>query len=196
MPDFMYDPAFQIVFDETYRASLPPQVAALLDEPDPVHRLAAAQTLAAQGYVIDVPIQVWNWNPYMTMAYRSIDGFTWVPSALQPSVSLLTPLSNNPPYDPYDPTSPPVGSIKVSLALADYPAFKPAPPPPPSPSIAMVGSLAFGNTYKAGAGTIILGNSVNVFDGEEISQDGAVYTAHVSHGPFGIVAFYSKRLPV
>lgn len=197
MSDFMFDRNTQIVFDEAYRASLPPQVAALLDISDSVARMATAQGLAAAGFIIDVPIQVWGWNPYATMAYRLIDGFTWVPNALQPSVGYdVGQASAGPPYVPYDPSKPPASSIRVSVNPADFPPYIPPAPKPdlPAPGAAkFVGELSFGNTYKAGPGTVINGNSVNVFDGEEKPQDGFVYIAKVSHGLFGIVVLYNRK---
>jgi len=192
MSDFIFDAAAQLVFDEAYRASLAPQVAALLDMQDSVLRMATAQNLASQGFLIDVPIQVWGWNPYVTMALRQIDGFTWVPSALQPSVGYSIGSNDNPPFVPYDPSKPPQGSIKVSVNPVDFPPFLPVPAASTPKATNVVGDLAFGNTYKAGPGVVISGNSVNVFDGEPFTTPVGTFTAKVSKSPFGIVVLFEK----
>lgn len=200
MPDIVFDRAAQTVFDETYRASLDPRVAALLDlDPtDLTTRMTKAAGLAAEGLIIDVPIQVWGWDAYVTMNLRKIDGFTWVPSALQPSVGYSIhvesgPGADNPPYIPYDPTKPPAGSIRVSTDPADFPPFAAPAPAPPAPSTDLVGAVAFGNVYKAGPGVIISGNSCNVFDGEPVTQAGATYKAKVTKSPFGIVVMWERQ---
>jgi hypothetical protein len=55
---------------------------------------------------------VWGWDPGKTMAMRQDMGYTWVPSALQPSVT-ATPGLTAPGMTPYDPKNPPAGSIAV-----------------------------------------------------------------------------------
>lgn len=87
-------------------------------------RDAAALKLAQQGFLIDVPIHVWNWEPVGTMLVRQHQGFTWVPSGLQ------APGGGSGPVPP--------GAIKVSIDAKDYPPFDP-PPPPPTPPQDLIG---------------------------------------------------------
>jgi hypothetical protein len=101
---------------DAYWAEQPPAVQALRNIPDD-QRAAAAQDLANQGYTIDVPIMVWGWDPLVTMTQRAADGFTWVPSALQPAVP-VAPGDSFPNLPSYDPNTPPPGSIPVSTAFA------------------------------------------------------------------------------
>jgi len=73
--------------------------------------------LAQQGFTIDVPIMVWGWNPLVTMQLRQADGYTWVPSGLQPPIP-VTPGIQMAGYTSYDPNHPPAGSIKVTTDFA------------------------------------------------------------------------------
>ncbi len=133
-------------FDQAYWASQPPEVQAIESMASPE---ATALSLAAKGFVIDVPIMIWKWDPWKVMRLRQQYGYTWVPSALQPPIQ-EAPGINEPGLTPYDPNNPPAGSIKVSTNLADYPPFNPPAPAPPSPQTTdYVGSLDFGNTYFA-----------------------------------------------
>ncbi len=102
---------------EAYWASQPPAVQALQNCPDD-EKAALAQQLANEGYTIDVPIMVWGWDPLATMIQRQEDGYTWVPSALQPSVD-IAPGVSVPGETSYNPNDPPAGSIQVSIAFAD-----------------------------------------------------------------------------
>ncbi len=102
--------------DQAYWAEQPPAVQALQYTPDD-QRGALAQQLASQGYTIDVPIMVWNWDPLATMVQRQIDGYTWVPS-LQQAPTAVAPGINFPGLASYDPSKPPPGSIPVSTAFA------------------------------------------------------------------------------
>lgn len=102
--------------DDAYWAEQPTPVQALRNMTDP-DRSAMALQLAQQGYAIDVPIMVWGWDPLTTMVERQNYGYTWVPSALQSPVALAPGLSY-PGLTPYDPNSPPPGSIKVSTDFA------------------------------------------------------------------------------
>jgi hypothetical protein len=102
--------------DQAYWAQQPPAVQALQNM-DPADRVAAAETLAKQGYTIDVPIMAWGWDPLTTMVERQNYGYTWVPSGLQSPVPLPPGLSF-PGLPSYDPNNPPAGSIQVSTAFA------------------------------------------------------------------------------
>ena len=102
---------------EAYWAEQPPAVQALQYAPDD-QKAAMAQQLANEGYTIDVPIMVWGWDPLATMIQRQEDGYTWVPSALQPS-SDIAPGVSMPGEASYNASNPPAGSIQVSTAFAD-----------------------------------------------------------------------------
>src|ERR1700693_3400963 len=114
----------QTAFDKAYWASEPPELQALPAIEDFTQRSTRAAVLAAQGFVVDVPIMVWSWDPYLVMTMRSNYGYTWVPSALQSNV-LVAPGVSQPGTVPYDPAHPPTGSIRVSTSLADYPPLNP-----------------------------------------------------------------------
>lgn len=102
---------------DAYWAEQPPAIQALRTMPDD-ERFAAAQELAKQGYSIDVPIMVWGWDPLTTMTIRQNDGYTWVPSALQPNTTIGPGIVNVWNLPSYDPNHPPPGSIKVSTDFA------------------------------------------------------------------------------
>lgn len=165
--------------NEIYQASKPPVVRALFAMPsgDPRDQLAAQ--LAQQGYLIDVPIDMWNWDAVTTMSTRQMYGFTWVPSALQPPLNGAVGTGPVPP-----------GSIKVSTNAADYPPFDP-PPPLPVQSTNMVGALLYGNIYAYGPGAVVNGKFV-VTNGEEVTQDGVQYKAHVSQALMGTTVYFEK----
>ena len=80
---------------------------------DQEQREATATQLANEGYSIDVPIMVWGWDPSITMAMRQSDGYTWVPSALQPPVEVSPGLPSVGTLAAYNPNNPPPGSIAV-----------------------------------------------------------------------------------
>lgn len=189
-------------FDQAYWAAQPPEVRALPEIEDPAGRATRGAQLATQGFTIDVPIMVWGWDPYLVMKMRSDYGYTWVPSALQPPVSVVPGVSI-PGIPPYDPANPPAGSITVppmsqldgvsaddSAFLAKYyPPFSPAAgnggsasaAPPSDP----VGAQSLGNLYLSVAG--------------DTYQDGAKYTdgrgaflKHVVVTPFGRTSYWEK----
>jgi hypothetical protein len=101
---------------DAYWAMQPPEVQALRDMPDE-QRYGAAQQLARQGFTIDVPIMVNGWDPLKTMTLRQLDGYTWVPSGLQPDIQ-LGPKLTFPGLTSYDASNPPQGSIQVSTDFA------------------------------------------------------------------------------
>ena len=102
---------------DAYWAEQPPAVQALRDMPDN-QKFEAARNLAAEGYTIDVPIMVWGWDPLVTMTLRQNDGYTWVPSALQPNIPIGPGITNVWNLPSYDANHPPPGSIKVSTDFA------------------------------------------------------------------------------
>jgi len=138
----------QATFNALYYASKPPAVAALKDIGDDGKRVAAANALAIQGYVIDLQIDGLGDDPFWYMTFRKENGYTWWPSALQPPISELPGLAGFPGVTPYDPLHPPPGSIKVSIDPADYPPFNPPKPvvPPPAETASPVGPLCMGST--------------------------------------------------
>ena len=102
---------------DAYWAEQPEAVQALRDMPED-RKFFAAQDLAAKGYTIDVPIMVWGWDPLVTMTLRQNEGYTWVPSALQPNIPIGPGVTNPWNLPGYDPNRPPAGSIKVSTDFA------------------------------------------------------------------------------
>jgi hypothetical protein len=102
---------------DSYWASQPPEVQALRDIPDEAQRTAKAHELADQGYLIDVPIMVWNWDPLTTMVVRQNQGFTWVPSANQKPVPVAPGLTFAG-LPSYDAKNIPPGAIPVTTDFA------------------------------------------------------------------------------
>jgi hypothetical protein len=101
---------------QAYWAAQPPAVQAL-QKTSGDEAVALGTKLAQQGYAIDVPIVVWHWNPLQTMLLRQADGYTWIPSALQPPV-VNPPGFNTPGYAKYDAQNPPKGSVLVTTDFA------------------------------------------------------------------------------
>lgn len=179
-------PASVTLTDDIYWAAQPVAVQAIraypVDGPD---RGAKAVDLAKQGYKIDFPIMVWGWNAPACMFQRQIDGLTWVPNALQPSIGLSRPDSSNPPYDPYDPNNQPAGSITVSVDAVDYP---PVAPVGSKPALPKVGNAIAGDMYAQGPGSVDpeTGRLI-VANGDVVAQDGVEYTAEVYAGGLGVI---------
>ncbi len=179
-------PTMHQQFDAAYWASQPPEVQALQTIADPDQRATQAAALATNGFTIDVPIMVWGWDPYLMMTLRAQFGYTWVPSALQPPVTIAPGLAQ-PGVVAYDPLHPPPGSIKVSTNIADYPPFNPpAQPTPQTPSgDDPVGLQSIGTIYLSVPG--------------ETYSDGAIFTdargtfqKHLVMTPFGRNAYWEK----
>src|SRR5579872_7409002 len=125
----------QTAFDKAYWASEPPELQALPAIDDMSQRTLRAAALAAKGFIVDVPIMLWGWDPYLVMTMRANFGYTWVPSALQPNIA-AAPGVTQPGTAAYDRMHPPAGSIKVSTNIADYPPFQ---TPAASPQLAADG---------------------------------------------------------
>ncbi len=171
----------QSEFDQAYWASEPPEIvaafgpASTLSQDD---RTTRAVQLAQQGFTIDIAIMVWDWDPYLVMTMRANYGFTWVPAALQPPITVAPGLSF--PGAAYDPNSPPAGSIPVSVNIANYPPYAPpastapAAPPPQDP----VGLQSVGNLYLS-----VVGDSYP--DGAEYTDSRGTFLKHVVITPFG-----------
>ena len=101
---------------DAYWAAQPAAVQQLRDIPDLNARTGMAQKLADQGYTIDKAIMVWGWDPLKTMLTRKAYGYTWAPSWNQGNVS--TPGLALAGQTPYDPNTPPAGSIAVNTDFA------------------------------------------------------------------------------
>lgn len=172
-------------FDQAYWASQPPEIQAL-QTIDPAQRATQAATLATNGFIIDVQIMVWGWDPYLVMSMRAQYGYTWVPSALQPPISIAPGLTE-PGVVPYNPADPPPGSIKVSTNIADYPPYAPPTPPPstsptPAPSDP-VGVQTIGNIYTSVPGD-------NYPNGATYTDPRGTFQKQVIVTPFGRVSYW------
>jgi hypothetical protein len=173
-------------FDQAYWASQPPEVQALPGISDSTQRAGKAATLATNGFTIDVPIMVWGWDAYLVMTMRVQFGYTWVPSALQPPVT-IAPGLGQPGVIAYDPLHPPPGSIKVSTNIQDFPPFNPpAPPTPQTPAGGdPVGLQAIGNIYLS-----VPGDSYQ--DGAKFTDTRGTFQKHMVVTPFGRNAYWEK----
>lgn len=108
-------------FDNAYWAAQPIPVQQLKGmDPTTGVLYSTAMKLAGQGYFIDVPIMVWQWDPYMTMEARIASGYATYPDALG------------------------LQTKKVSVTLSDYPAI-PVPVPPAGELIGVI--IGFGPYY-------------------------------------------------
>lgn len=117
-------------FNKTYWASKTPEVAALDGmEAFSLGRTALAVQLASKGVKVDMDIDAYGSSAWHTMKLRKQYGYTWVPSLLQPPVP-VAPGLYFPGVPSYDPASPPIGSVKVSVDVKDYPAVVVEAPPP------------------------------------------------------------------
>ena len=126
MPDIATD-ATQAQYDAAYLAAQPPAVKTLMGLPGGSPRIAAAQTLVAEGYLVDTTIMVWAWSAYYTMKSRLAYGYTWVPSAGMPPIQ-EAPGDDQPGVPPYDAAVMPKGGLLVTLDIDLLtPALFPAP---------------------------------------------------------------------
>jgi hypothetical protein len=169
-----------------YLASLDPRVLALYNMPlaagaEMAARVATAQLLHAQGIAIDLCIVILQWDPATTMYLRQTSGLSWV-------------------YDAFGPSgggsgAPPAGMLTLPVST-DANAFPPfaAAPVPPTPSTNLVGPQIAANLYETGPGVITSpASACNITDGEQVDQNGVMYTAHVSTGLMGISAYFTKN---
>lgn len=175
----------QSAFDKTYWASQPPELRALPSIDDFEQRSLRAADLAAKGFVVDVPIMVWNWDPYLVMTMRSDYGYTWVPSALQSNIR-VAPGVTQPGAVPYDPARPPSGSIRVSTSLADYPPLN---PPAPTPLQATDGDPVGIQSLA----TLFLSVPGEAYpDGAKFTDTRGTFLKHVTFTPFGRTNYWEK----
>ena len=176
----------QTDFNAAYYASQPSGLQQL-----PVST-GEAQTFAGAGFIIDVPIMVWGYDPWTTMKIRQDNGMTWVPSALQLplgdprgfALPNVTPLPGQQAY----PSTPPAGSIKVRTNPADFPTFGPATPVPPSQTPAsadFVGPEAIGNLY------LVLPGDPTA-NGQKVTDSRGTFLKVSVQTPFGFSVHYEK----
>jgi hypothetical protein len=181
----------QSTFDQAYWASQPPEIltafgpASTLSEDDRTNR---ATVLAQQGFTIDIPIMVWNWDPYLVMTMRASYGYTWVPAALQPPITVAPGLSF--PGAVYDPNNPPPGSIPVTVNIADYPPYVPPTPPVPQSPTAVdpVGVQSIGNLYLSVPGEAYP-------DGAQYTDSRGTFVKHIAITPFGRNSYWELVSP-
>ncbi len=149
-----------------------------------------ARKLALAGCTIDVPIQVWGWDPVLVMATRQADGFQYVASGLMGYMAA--------------PGQPLPGAIRVSVSAADYLSLEPIAAPPDTTSmvdkiivrdkdgnvISSTPNLLFvdpdGTGHFAPGPGAYSSKGITVHSGDKFKQDGVVYTADVATGPLGI----------
>lgn len=175
----------QTAFDKAYWASQPPELQALPAIDDMSQRTLRAAALAAKGFIVDVPIMVWSWDPYLVMTMRANYGYTWVPSALQPNIA-VAPGVTQPGTASYDPSHPPGGSIKVSTNIADYPPFNvPAPSPQAAGDGDPVGVQSIGTLYLSTVGDASP-------DGAKFTDSRGTFLKHVILTPFGRANYWEK----
>lgn len=171
----------QDVTNTIYWASQPEAVQVLNTLPDE-QKPQKAEALAKEGYRIDVPIMVWGWDAYKVMKMRKDYGYTWVPSALMPNITIAPGLTMVG-MVPYDPNSPPSGSIKVSTEAKDYPTI--AKPAEVKVDTTPVGQQSIGNLYLTTTGDTLPADSV-------VSEPRGKFVKRVKAGPFGNWAYWEK----
>lgn len=112
-------------------------------------------------------------------------GYTWVPSALQPPVT-IAPGDTQPGVVPYNPADPSAGSIKVSTNIADYPPYKAAAPTTNAPAPSdPVGAQSIGNIYLSVPGDTSA-------DGTKFSDSRGTFQKYVVVTPFGQSSYWEK----
>ena len=123
--------ALEQAFNTAYYLSLSPAQSSIVKaaQTNNSRLYDLANAAVKNGVIVDLPIMVWNWNPYQTMLSRQNFGYTWVPSAGMQGIQLV-PGVTFPGMVPYNPLPPyPKGAIVVSTNPADFPPFgTPAPP--------------------------------------------------------------------
>lgn len=196
------DPAIQQAADEMYLLSRQPAVAALFAMPKGQARIQQAMALAKQGYVIDGEIDAEGEDFYWRTSNRKAMGATWWPSILQPPISILPGLSPFPGVVAYDPANPPLGSIKVSLDPADYPAYvAPKLPTPAVAPVSPVGALIMytANEFWSIPGDISPNGAETGVNGVPADARGSfTKTEIVTATPFGpsVTSFWTLTAPI
>lgn len=127
----------QASFDQAWLAAQPKAVRAFIA--NPARTIAEATALAEAGYIIDMVTMYWGWDSYQQTVNRLANGYGWVPSLLQPPVT-LSPGLNLQGYQTYEPSIVPAGAIVVTLNEALLPAIF-----TPAPGTAAAAAIAAGN---------------------------------------------------
>lgn len=81
-------------------------------------RYTLAKSLAAAGFTLDAPVDVFGWDFDKTMALRRGYGYKWVPAIGMPPV-VIAPGLNVPGLPSYSGDNPPIGAILVPSEDAD-----------------------------------------------------------------------------
>ena len=169
----------QTAFDKVYWASEPPELQALPAIDDMSQRTLRAAALAAKGFIVDVPIMVWGWDPYLVMTMRANYGYTWVPSALQPNIAVA----------PWRDTTRHV-LLTILRTLRRDPSryrrtsriIRHSAPPAASPQLATdgdpVGVQSIGTLYLS-----VVGDTAP--DGAKFTDSRGTFLKHVTITPFG-----------
>lgn len=99
----------ETAFNRAYHLSLDPDRQRLREIGDAAERIKRADELYRQSKDLDLQIDVWQWGAYSTMKRRVEEGVS--------QVEIYVPGGATPPN--------PMRFLKVSLNLADFPAFTP-----------------------------------------------------------------------
>ncbi len=173
----------QDLTNDVYWESHPPEVRKLKDCPELKACEKQAEDLAKAGFKIDVPIMVFHWDAAKVMQMRKAYGFTWVPSALMPNIEIAPGLISHG-LSPYDPDSPPTGSIKVSVDAKDYPKYD-RPVPVATTPASIVGKHSIGNLYLTVSGDASPSGTV-------FADERGKFIKRVQAGPFGAWSYWEK----
>jgi hypothetical protein len=164
--------------DKIWDASRAPAVRELrsMSLADVPGRLAKADALTAQGFVLDSRIDVCGFSAPIVMADRLSLGLLWWPSYDQPLPVNALHLGSVP--SNYDPAKPAAKSIITSIRKEDYPAFDQA--PPPVPEVGPIGKRYEDGTYAPNIEKIWV-------NGIWLYQPGQILTA-----PYGVKVKFKK----
>lgn len=177
------DPVSVGEFDKVYWASKPIAVQALQNKPSVVN----CTLLANKGNIIDNAIMCWGWDPCKTMMARQQEGYTWVPSLLQPPVECAPGVNCKALGLPnYNPSIIPLGAIRVSLHFSDYPSITPKPTPGPvitDPVGVSEGAGFYGSTTAD--------NLIKYINGAKYTDSRGTFTKHVATTPFGNEVYWT-----
>lgn len=175
----------QELTNDIYWLAQPPAVRELRFLPDNgTERYTKAESLAKEGFKIDVPIMVFGWDAVKVMKLRHDYGYTWVPSALMPNITIAPGLVMHG-SAPYDPNAPPSGAIKVSTEAKDFPPFEKPVPVEQKVSESPVGLQSLGSIYLTVAGD-------KFPDGTIVNEPRGKFIKKVKVSPFGAWAYWEK----
>ena len=173
-------------FNQIYWSHQPPEIQQLRTLSDSNLLLSRAMQLAAIGFLVDVPIMIWGWDPLKVMQMRQSYGYTWVPSAMMPPVQ-MAPGVSMPGATPYDPSAPPAGAIRVSTDPSDYPPFCPLLPPGPVNEV-VVGCPILGMPKMFYA----LGAATTWPDGTTATDPRGTFRLHRVRGPMADSVWFEQ----